>query len=145
MNIITKDVTYTVYLAGPISGRSDAECRDWRSYAAAHLFCLIADPMARDYRGREQEPGVAAEIVEGDKADITACVAVLVHFDRPSVGTSMEVLFAWTIGKYVVIANVSGAPLSPWLLYHSHAQTTSLADAVELVNARVLACRTGGH
>ena len=78
-------------------------------------------------------------------AFVMACDALLVHFDRPSVGTSMEVLFAWQIGKYVVIANVSGAPLSPWLLYHSHAQATSLADAVELVNARVLARRTGGR
>jgi nucleoside 2-deoxyribosyltransferase len=85
------------------------------------------------------------DIVEANRAEITACDAVLVHFDRPSVGTSMEVLFAWQIGKYVVIANVSGAPLSPWLLYHSHAQAASLADAVELVNARVLARRTGGR
>jgi len=105
---------------------------------------MVADPMARDYRGREQEPGVPAQIVEGDKADIVACDAVLVHFDRPSVGTAMEVLFAWQIGKYVGIANVSGAPLSPWLLYHSHAQAASLADAVDLVNARILARRTGG-
>jgi nucleoside 2-deoxyribosyltransferase len=142
---IAKDTTFTTYLAGPITGRSDAECKDWRRWADAHLVCLTADPMARDFRGREQEPGVAAEIVEGDKADIVASDAVLVHVDRPSVGTSMEVLFAWQIGKYVVIANVSGAPLSPWLLYHSHAQATSLADAVELVNARVLARRTGGR
>jgi hypothetical protein len=78
-------------------------------------------------------------------AFVMASDAVLIHFDRPSVGTSMEVLFAWQIGKYVVIANVSGAPLSPWLLYHSHAQATSLADAVELVNARVLAGRAGGR
>jgi hypothetical protein len=144
-HVIAKDTTFTTYLAGPITGRSDADCRDWRSYATAHLVCLTADPMARDFRGREQEPGVAAEIVEGDKADIVASDAVLVHFDRPSVGTAMEVLFAWQIGKYVVIANLSGAPLSPWSLYHSHAQTTSLADAVELVNARVLARRTEGR
>jgi nucleoside 2-deoxyribosyltransferase len=142
-NAIAKDTTFTTYLAGPITGRSDAECNGWRRWADAYL--LTADPMPRDYRGHEQEPGVAAEIVESDKADIVASDAVLVHFDRPSVGTSIEVLFAWQIGKYVVIANVSGAPLSPWLLYHSHAQATSLADAVELVNARVLARPTGGR
>ena len=145
--VIEKDTTFTTYLtylAGPITGRSDAECNDWRRWADAHLVCLTADPMARDYRGREQEPGIDAEIVKGDKADIVASDALLVHFDRPSVGTSMEVLFAWQISKYVVIANVSSAPLSPWLLYHSHTQDTSIAGAVELVNARVLARRTGG-
>ena len=53
----------------------------------------------------------------------------------------MEILYAWERGKYIVIANASGEPLSPWLLYHSHAKATSLAEAVELVNARVLARR----
>lgn len=121
-----------IYLCGPINGRSDAECNAWREQAKAFLAPLpTLDPMARDYRDRELEPGIAREIVENDKADIDQCAAMLVMFDKPSVGTSMEMLYAWTprwpradaihgphrVPVYVV--DVSGKPLSPWLLYHA--------------------------
>lgn len=110
----------TIYLCGPIAGRSDADCMVWREYAKTHLGeNLIKNPMDRDYRGREIEARVAAEIVEQDKADILQCTHVLLRFDKPSVGTSMEALFAWTHGIEVHVVNVSGWPLSPWLLYHS--------------------------
>ena len=59
-----------VYLAGPINGRPDHECSNWRDEAANMLHLRghgAADPMLRDYRGRELDPGVAREIVEGDK------------------------------------------------------------------------------
>jgi nucleoside 2-deoxyribosyltransferase len=124
-----------VYLAGPINGRTDADCRDWRNYATRHLADVaeVFDPMIRDYRGRELEPGIAAKIVEQDKRDIDQCDVLLVYFDRPSVGTSMEVLYAWQLGKKVVVINQSDRTLSPWLLYHSHARVDSLDLGVAAV------------
>lgn len=118
-----------VYLAGPINGRTDADCTDWRAQARAALESVL-DPMDRDYRGREHEPGIAATIVEQDKADINRCGAVLVYFDRPSVGTSMEILYAWQLGIPIVVVNVSGRPLSPWMTYHATVIASTLDEAI---------------
>jgi nucleoside 2-deoxyribosyltransferase len=108
-----------IYLAGPINGRTDSDCKDWREYAKSRWGGPTLDPMSRDYRGREQEPGIAREIVEGDKEDIDRAKGLLVYYDQPSVGTSMEVLYAWQMGKPVVVVNTSGRPASPWLQYHA--------------------------
>lgn len=117
------------YLCGPINGRSDDDAKLWREYAKLALPDTC-DPMDRDYRGRELEPGVAREIVENDKKDICECDALLVFYDKPSVGTSMEVLFAYQLGKRIVLINKSAGPLSPWLLYHSHTIVASLDEGI---------------
>lgn len=118
-----------VYLCGPINGRTDSDCKDWRDYAKSKLADTL-DPMARDYRGRELEPGIAREIVENDKLDIDACGALLVYYDKPSVGTSMEVLYAWQRGIPVIVVDASDKPLSPWLIYHSTNIHKSIDDAL---------------
>ena len=120
-----------VYLCGPISGRSDDDCTGWREQIKAALPGRCLDPMRRDYRGRELEPGIAGEIVAGDIEDIDQCYTVLVYFDRPSVGTAMEVFYAHRIGKRVVVIDKSGKPLSPWLVHHSHVIVASLREALE--------------
>jgi nucleoside 2-deoxyribosyltransferase len=119
-----------LYLCGPINGRSDDDANGWRQKvkAAWHGECI--DPMRRDYRGREMEPGIAAEIVAGDLADIDAADALIVYFDRPSVGTAMEVFYAASKGKPVALVNTTVAPLSPWLLHHCSYIGRSLADAL---------------
>jgi hypothetical protein len=120
----------TVYLCGPINGRSDADCIDWRETAKILLAPhATKDPMDRDYRGRELDSGIAAEIVENDKEDILFCTHVLVMFDKPSVGTSMEVLFAYEHGLPVHVVNISGRPLSPWMIYHARNLHASLEEA----------------
>lgn len=125
-----------VYLCGPINGRSDADCNDWREEAIRLLSPTpTKNPMDRDYRGREMEPGIAKEIVENDKTDILECGAILVLFDKPSVGTSMEVLFAWSNRVPVHVVNISGKPLSPWLLYHSSRIHESLEEACSLLGS----------
>lgn len=108
----------TIYLCGPINGRADTECKDWREFIKGAWPGQCIDPMRRDYRGREAE--AVREIVELDKVDVARADALLVNYDRPSIGTSMEILFAWQLGKPIVLVAAPGANLSPWLRYHVH-------------------------
>ncbi len=124
-----------VYLCGPINGCTDEECKDWREYAKSALVCETLDPMRRDYRGRETE--CVKEIVDGDKYDISKIDIVLVNYDKPSVGTSMEILYAWERDKLVYIVAKDRTPLSPWLRYHSHKIFTSFDDAFLWINKQV--------
>lgn len=121
----------TIYLCGPINGRTDADCRDWREAVKTAWQGECLDPMRRDYRGRELEPGIAAEIVAGDFEDLHAADALLVFFDKPSVGTSMEIFYTkHVLRKPVVIIDASGKPLSPWLAYHADKVVQSVDDAL---------------
>jgi len=117
-----------LYLCGPINGCTDSEAIDWREEVKNHFPDTI-DPMKRDYRGRESES--YREIVELDKLDIRRSDALIVRYVKPSVGTSMEVFYAWTLGKPIVLWLDVVSPLSPWLTYHSTASVTSLQDAIK--------------
>lgn len=111
-----------VYLGGPINGCTDEEASGWRGEAMLLLESgghVAIDPMVRDYRGREMEPGIAAEIVESDKADIDGADVLLMNCPKPSVGTSMEILYGATQGKRVVSVIPDDSTPSPWLVYHS--------------------------
>lgn len=118
-----------VYLCGPILGRSDSECVDWRQRAKELLQPIpTLDPIRRDYRGREQELGLAARIVADDEENIRSAAALLVMFDTPSVGTSMEIRMASVeVGIPVYTVDISGKPRSPWLVHH----TTCFFDTLE--------------
>jgi hypothetical protein len=97
----------TVYLCGGINGIPDAACKDWRAVARETLIpgpersrFRILDPMARDYRGREDK--CVDEIVEGDKRDVLDSDVILVNASRPSWGTAMEIMFAWSLRKRII-------------------------------------------
>lgn len=121
-----------VYLCGPINGCTDAEAKDWREYVKSKLSDTL-DPMRRDYRGREAE--CVNEIVELDKIDVMKSDVLLVSYDKPSVGTSMEVLYAFERGKSVVVVARPEASISPWLRYHSHRIVHSFAEAIEYIDS----------
>jgi nucleoside 2-deoxyribosyltransferase len=111
------------YLGGPINGCTDQEAHGWREEAKTLLSSLghtYKDPMDRDYRGREMEPGIAAAIVNGDKADIRACDILLMNAPQPSWGTAMEIFYGHSLGKkvYVVLPADGRAP-SPWVVFAS--------------------------
>lgn len=119
-----------VYLCGPINGRSDDDCKGWREYVKERLPDTL-DPMARDYRGRELEPGIADVIVAGDEEDIRNSDVLLVYYDKPSVGTAMEIRMAVKeMGKRVVLVDKSVKPLSPWLIHHCPEVYKSLDEAI---------------
>lgn len=124
-----------VYLCGPINGCTDSEANDWRTYAKENLKCETLDPMRRDYRGRELEPGIAAEIVDGDKADLKSCDIVLANCPKSSWGTAMELRMASAeLGKRVVVVLPQDVIPSPWLIQHSDIILRSMADAVRWIN-----------
>lgn len=120
------------YLCGLINGCSDAECKNWREMAKTNLSETL-DPMCRDYRGKEGD--FIAEIVEGDKVDIDQCGVLLVNYDKPSVGTSMEILYAWEHKIPVIVVTVAGTNISPWLKYHSTAIVISFQQAFDWINS----------
>lgn len=126
-------MTGSIYLCGPINGCTDAECNDWRQAVATLWDGPVIDPMRRDYRGREGD--FVRDIVELDKIDIMSAAALIVSFDKPSVGTSMEVLFAFERGKLIIVVARPDAVISPWLRYHSHRVVHSYADAVSEVRS----------
>jgi nucleoside 2-deoxyribosyltransferase len=120
-----------VYLCGPIHGRNDFDAKNWREYVKSRLPDTL-DPMRRDFRGMEFEPGIAEQIVSGDEKDIGCSDALLVYYDRPSVGTAMEIRMAVKeLGKTVVLVDVSNAPLSPWLIYHCPVRFKTLDEAID--------------
>ena len=120
-----------VYLAGPIFQCEDTECIEWRQKAKRLLNGFeVFDPMDRDYRGSTNEN--YEKIVEEDKAFIGKCDVLLVNHLKPSVGTSMEVLYAWERKKNIVIISKS-YDISPWLLYHSTKIFNSLSESIDYI------------
>jgi nucleoside 2-deoxyribosyltransferase len=117
-----------LYLCGPINGCTDEEANGWRDLVKSLWPGETIDPMRRDYRGREDQ--CADEIVEFDKIDIMRADALIVSYDKPSVGTSMEVLFAFERGKPIVVVAQQGTRISPWLRYHSHHITSTYSMAI---------------
>lgn len=126
------DTMKRTYLCGPINGCTDEECKDWRQYVAG-ILPDTCDPMVRDYRGREAE--CFAEIVELDKQDIDGCDFILVNYDKPSVGTAMEILYAWERKKPVITVCKEGTSISPWLRYHSTLICHSFDEAIKHIQA----------
>lgn len=119
----------TVYLCGPINGCTDDQACTWREWFKKKKGFAYVDPMVRDYRGKETED--YREIVDLDKRDVRECDYIVVMYTQPSVGTSMEIFYAWTIGKPVVVINESTKPISPWLRYHATAIVSSKEEALE--------------
>lgn len=97
---------------------------------------IFLDPMDRDYRGREDQ--FVDEIVELDKADIDNCDIVVANCWQPSWGTAMEIHYAHSLGKRIVVIMPPGVKQSPWLVYHVDAFAYSLEGAADYINTQIL-------
>jgi nucleoside 2-deoxyribosyltransferase len=125
-----------VYLAGPIANMTDSQTHDWRDTVGLVLDRMgieVIDPAKlRDFRNVPY-PGDLA-VVEPDKADIDSCDVLFAYTHVPSVGTSMEILYAWERGKFVAIVHPDPSHASPWIHYHAHAVERSFDAAILVVS-----------
>jgi nucleoside 2-deoxyribosyltransferase len=154
--------SYKVYLAGAISGLTYGECTDWRQYvidqfppeikgysplrAKTYLADLANAPIAAsatdlDKMGRVMS--TARGIMTRDVYDVRSSDVVLVNFlgtTKPSIGTTMEIAWAWDRHIPVVCAmEESGNP-------HDHAMITealgfrvpTLDEAIHIVKCILL-------
>ena len=120
-----------VYLSGPIMDEHEGAAREWRQMAVSFLkehFELL-DPMRRNFRDKEVDS--ANEIVEFDLLDIRNADIILVNYDKPSIGTSMEVFHAsHNLGKFVIaFSPFSFVNCSPWMLKYCTKILPSLEEA----------------
>ena len=125
----------TVYLSGPIMDEHEGRAREWRQKAKTLLcgqFSLL-DPMRRNFRDREVDS--ANEIVEFDLQDVTRADIILVNYNRPSIGTSMEVFHAsHNLRKFVVtFSPLTFRDCSPWMIRYSTKILPDLEKACEYI------------
>jgi nucleoside 2-deoxyribosyltransferase len=96
----------------------EGQARAWRQKAKELLSndFILLDPMRRNFKDREVDS--ANEIVEFDLQDIRDADVVLVNYNKPSIGTAMEVFYAsHDLNKFVVaFSPFSFKDCSPWMV-----------------------------
>ena len=129
------DEMKTIYLCGPIMDEHKSVARDWREVAIKHLdkSFVMLDPMRRNFKDREVDS--ANEIVEFDLQDIRSADIVLVNYNKPSIGTAMEVFYASNdLDKFVVaFSPFDFRNCSPWMVRFCTKILPSLEQAIEYV------------
>ena len=125
----------TIYLSGPIMEEHDGIAREWRETAKSLLRndYRLLDPMRRKFVDREVDS--ANEIVEFDLLDVRKADIVLVNYNRPSIGTSMEVFYAsHVLGKFVVaFSPYEYRECSPWMVRYCTKILGSLEEAAAYI------------
>ena len=124
-----------IYLSGPIMDERPGAACDWREWVKNQLsgrFTLL-DPMRRKFVDRQVDS--ANEIVEFDLRDVRDADLVLVNYNRPSIGTSMEVFYAaHDLGKFVVaFSPLAFQDCSPWMARFCTKILPDLESAVDYI------------
>lgn len=132
---IMNETRKTIYLSGPIMGEVNGHAVEWREEAKHQLDDLfdLLDPMRRSFKDNEVDS--ANEIVEFDLQDIRDADIILVNYNKPSVGTSMEIFYAaHNLGKFVVtFSPFEYKDCSPWIVKFSTKVLPSLESACEYI------------
>ena len=130
-----QDQRMTIYLSGPIMDDHEGVAREWRTAAKQLLGkdFRILDPMRRKFVDRQVDS--ANEIVEFDLQDVRDADIVLVNYNKPSIGTSMEVFYAaFNQGKFVIsFSPFTFENCSPWMVRFSTKILPSLEAACEYI------------
>jgi nucleoside 2-deoxyribosyltransferase len=124
-----------IYLSGPIMDEHEGTAREWRETAKRLLgdrFFLL-DPMRRNFKDREVDS--ANEIVRFDLQDVEDADLILVNYNKPSIGTSMEIFHAsHNLSKFVVaFSPYEFVECSPWMVKYCTKILPSLEEAVDYI------------
>ncbi|MBE6390261.1 MAG: hypothetical protein E7043_08855 [Lentisphaerae bacterium] len=124
-----------IYLSGPIMDESAGMAREWRNAAKLLLGdkFLLLDPMRRKFVDREVDS--ANEIVEFDLRDVREADLILVNYNKPSIGTSMEVFYAaHDLGKFIVaFSPFEYRECSPWMVKYCTKILPDMESAVDYI------------
>ena len=126
-----------VYLAGPMTGLTLEEAEKWRRFAASRLvsdYTCFSPLRGKNFlrtRGEMLPDGPAEAygdqgIFRRDRWDVRRCGVVLAYLagaKQVSIGTVMELAWAWALGKYVIVVMEKGNP-------HDHAFVRQAASVV---------------
>ncbi len=128
--------TKNIYLSGPIMDEHAGHAREWRETAKELLDTQFKtlDPMRRKFIDRQVDS--ANEIVEFDLQDVRDADIILVNYNKPSIGTSMETFYAsQNLGRFVVaFSPFEFKDCSPWMVRYCTKILGSLEDACEYIN-----------
>ena len=124
-----------IYLSGPIMDECPRAAATWRERATLALSeeFILLDPMRRDFKDREVDS--ANEIIEFDLQDVRDADILLVNYNKPSIGTAMEVFFAaHDLGKFIVaFSPFSFQECSPWMVRYCTKILPSLEEAIDYI------------
>ena len=129
-----------VYLSGPIMDEHEGVARAWREEAKKVLGkdFLLLDPMRRNFKDREVDS--ANEITEFDLQDVRDADILVVNYNKPSIGTSMEVFYAsQNLGKFVIaFSPFSFKDCSPWMVRYCTKILPNLESAMKYLKDHFL-------
>lgn len=124
-----------IYLSGPIMDEHLGEARAWREKAKELLreHFRFLDPMRRKFEDHQVDS--SNEIVEFDLQDIRDADIILVNYNKPSIGTSMEVFYAaHNLGKFVVaFSPFDFKDCSPWMVRYCTKILPSLENSCSYI------------
>ncbi len=124
-----------IYLSGPIMDEQLDAAITWREFAKKELqdHFILLDPMRRNFKDREVDS--ANEIVEFDLQDVRDADILLVNYNKPSIGTSMEVFFAaHNLGKFIVaFSPFTFQNCSPWMVKYCTKILPNLQEAIAYI------------
>lgn len=124
-----------IYLCGPIMDEHEGHARAWRDLAKQRLkttFTLL-DPMRRNFKDREVDS--ANEIVEFDLQDVRDADIILVNYNKPSIGTAMEVFYAsHVLHKFVIaFSPFSFKDSNPWMVKYCTKILPTVEEATDYI------------
>jgi nucleoside 2-deoxyribosyltransferase len=121
-----------IYLAGPIMNCTHEEIHEWREYVKNQL------PGFEFYDPSQFEEGLdSTKTVEEDKRLIDESDVVLVNLFKLGIGTIMEIFYAWTWGKNILVVTKDYKD-NCWLKYHTSFVFEDLDSALQLLKKEKL-------